>query len=163
MPMSAWIVLSLVAAHVFFVGVGCYAKQSGVVRFPERGLSYSLDDLRKLAGDSRLYVVPLLFPLDLIVMILLAGSLGWAASEWGPYGFYRGEAWHYAALPLAYLVADLAEDILLAALLSFVAPVTAATVRLLKTLTAIKLGAVYGSYLLVAAAAVASVIRYLQA
>ncbi len=86
---SIGLVVSVVAAFGMFWQVGNYAKGrfegSGFEpRFPEKTLSYDVDKFRRLtASDVRkAYVVPLLFPLDLIVMLALAGTMGAAIWYW---------------------------------------------------------------------------------
>ncbi len=57
-------------------------------------------------------MMPVLFPLDLIVMVVVAGATAWAAATWGP----QFSGWHvgwFLAVLLAYLAFDLAEDGLL--------------------------------------------------
>jgi len=53
-------------------------------RFPEKSLSYTAGQLGELVqSDLRIkYVFPILFPLDFIVMLALAGSMGAASSHW---------------------------------------------------------------------------------
>ena len=141
-----------VAAFGLYHLVGNYAKSrfenSGFEsRFPEKTLAYDREEFRHLtASDVRkAYVVPVLFPLDLIVMLALAGSMG--AAIWYWFG-QLGPLWAMLALvPLVYFVSDLAEECLLAWMLQ---PGNAwsATFGILKTLTAIKLGSVIASIIL---------------
>lgn len=149
---STGLVVSVAAAFGLFWLVGKYAeglfKESRLEsRFPETTLSYDPDKFRQLATSDvrKAYVVPLLFPLDLVVMLALAGSMG--AAIW----YWLGQAspaWAMLALvPLIYLVSDLAEDCLLAWMLQ---PDNAwpAMIGVLKTLTAIKLVSVIVSTML---------------
>ena len=178
---SFGLAVSVAVAFGMFLLVGNYAEGSFareklVSRFPEKSLNYSLDDLQKLVARSDLrkfYVFPLLFPLDFIVMLALAGSMGAAIWYWfGQFGpawamlalagsmgaaiwYWFGQlspAWAMLALvPLIYFVSDLAEDCFLAWMLQ---PDNAgpATICTLKTLTAIKLGSVIASIILTMAA-----------
>lgn len=160
MDRNAWIstgiTVSVLAAFGLFWLVGIYSegvfKESHIeVRFPEKKLSYDSEKFRELtASDVRkAYVVPLLFPLDLIVMLALAGSMG--AAIWYWFG-QLGPQWALLALvPMIYFVSDLAEDCLLAWMLQ---PGNAwsATIGMLKTLTAIKLGSAIASMVLTVAA-----------
>ena len=153
MDRGTWISIGLVvAAFGMFWLVGNYAesrfKGSGFEsRFPEKTLSYDVEKFRRLTTSDvrKAYVVPLLFPLDLIVMLALAGSMG--AAIW----YWLGQvnpAWAMLALvPLIYLLSDLAEDCLLAWMLQ---PDNAwpAMIGVLKTLTAIKLVSVIASTVL---------------
>jgi hypothetical protein len=157
-PMDrTWISIGLVVAIVTAFGlyhwVGNYAagpfeREKLASRFPEKSLDYSLGDLQNLVANADLrkfYVVPLLFPLDLFVMLALAGSMG--AAIWYWFGAL-GTGWALLALiPLIYLVSDLAEDGLLAWMLQ---PGNASqtTITALKTLTLIKLGSVIASAIL---------------
>jgi hypothetical protein len=154
---SIGLAVSVAVAFGMFSLVGDYAKdpftrEKLIPRFPERSLNYSLEDLQDLAEKSDLrkfYVFPLLFPLDFIVMLALAGSMG--AAIWYWFGQF-GPAWAMLALiPLIYFVSDLAEDCFLAWMLQ---PDNAgpATICTLKTLTAIKLGSVIASIILTVAA-----------
>jgi len=146
---SIGLVVSVVAAFGLFLLVGNYAEGrfegSGFEsRFPETTLGYDDDEFRGLTNSDvrKAYVVPLLFPLDLIVMLALAGSM--AAAIW----YWLGQvspAWTMLALiPLIYLVSDLAEDALLAWMLQ---PDTAwpEMIGVLKTLTAIKFASIIAS------------------
>jgi hypothetical protein len=150
---SIGLVVSVVAAFGMFWLVGNYAesrfKGSGFEpRFPEKTLSYDADKFRRLtASDVRkAYVVPLLFPLDLIVMLALAGTMG--AAIWYWFG-QASPAWAALALvPLIYLLSDLAEDCLLAWMLQPDNAWPAAMIGILKTLTAIKLVSVIASTVL---------------
>jgi hypothetical protein len=150
---SIGLVVSVVAAFGMFWLVGNYAesrfKGSGFEpRFPEKTLSYDADKFRRLtASDVRkAYVVPLLFPLDLIVMLALAGTMG--AAIWYWFG-QASPAWAALALvPLIYLLSDLAEDCLLAWMLQPDNAWSAAMIGILKTLTAIKLVSVTASTVL---------------
>jgi len=163
---SAGIAASVLAAFGLFWLVGEYAK--GVfresrleVRFPEKTLSYGREEFRQLtASDVRkAYVVPLLFPLDLIVMLALAGSMGVAIWYW--FG-QLGPLWAMLALvPVIYFVSDLAEDCLLAWMLQ---PSNAwsVTIGTLKTLTAIKHSSVIASVVLTVAAFLLWVCRTLS-
>lgn len=169
--MDAWIsvglFVSVAAAFGIFWLVGNYAesrfKGSGFEsRFPEKKLSYDDDKFRQLTTSDvrKAYVVPLLFPLDLIVMVALAGSMG--AAIWYWFG-QVGSVWAMLALvPLIYFLSDLAEDCLLAWMLQ---PDNAwpATIGVLKTLTAIKLFSVIVSTVLTVVAFLLWLYRALSA
>ncbi len=62
------------------------------------------------------YVFPILFPLDLVVMLALAGAMGAASSHWLAQ-IYPSAAWLGLVVPAVYLLSDLIEDCLLAWLL----------------------------------------------
>jgi hypothetical protein len=156
---SSWIsvglVASIMAAFGLFWLVGSYAETrfketSFKSRFPERTFRYDADKLRTLrsAEVRKTYVFPILFPLDLIVMLVLAGSM--AAAIW----YWLGQvspSWTILALiPLIYLVSDFAEDGLLAWMLQPASVWPDAMVKVLKTLTAIKLTGVIASMVVTA-------------
>ena len=159
MVRSSWIsvglVMSIMAAFGLFWLVGSYAEtrfkeSSFKSRFPERTFRYDADKLRTLGSSEmrRTYVFPLLFPLDLIVMLALAGSM--AAAIW----YWLGQAspaWSILALvPLIYFVSDLAEDGLLAWMLQPTSTWPDAMIGVLKALTAIKLASVMASLVVTA-------------
>jgi len=142
MRTAVWLIASYIIAHAIFFGVGKYAKSIGVDRMPERSLSYSVDDLSAVASEARGYIIPVLFPLDLIVMITLSLVLAMVAAYSGPYGFDVDRHWILLILPAAYLLFDLLEDGLLVLLLSDQLSITARTTAALKGLTGLKLGAI---------------------
>src|SRR5262245_14899913 len=121
------LVLALAVAFSVFWVVGELVKfpfdQAGFEsRFPEKkfyrtadlpDLTEKLDALAKDPALSSYYRKPVLFPADLLVMILLAGAMGAASYFWlgrlaGPW------AWAGLLFPAAYLLFDLVEDGLLA-------------------------------------------------
>lgn len=151
------LVVAVIAAFGLFWQVSNYSEarfagSSFKSRFPEKTFRYDADKLRALAssGMRKIYIVPLLFPLDLMVMLALAGSMGVAIWYW--FG-QASPAWTWLALiPLIYLISDLAEDCLLAWMLQ---PPTAwpdAMIGVLKTLTAIKLVSILASVIVTAIA-----------
>ena len=146
--MSIWVFIAYVIAHVIFKAVGILAACKKVDRSVERSLRYSTEDLRTAAANGRAYIFPFLFPLDLIVMLALAGSLALAAQYWG------SPIWVVPAC--VYLAFDLAEDGLLVLMLSGHVPISDRTVPVLKVLTGIKLLTVWiAEFIALAAFAVA--------
>lgn len=110
MRMHVPIVVTLLIAHAAFLMVGAYAESLQVVRLPEKVWGFVLPD--GFADSTGRYIMPVLFPLDLIVMVLVAGATAWAAATWGP----QISGWPvvlFLVLPLAYLAFDLVEDGLL--------------------------------------------------
>jgi hypothetical protein len=150
------VIAALIGAALFFNWVGTYAKTHGVNRDPEKTFLYTLSD--KITDSSGQYVVPVLFPYDLIVLLLLAGSLAAAGAIWGPLGL-GGPPLYYVVLPLAYLVFDLAEDSLLALILTDKVAIVAVTRVLLQVLTAGKLATVVLSMVQAGLAAVVALYR----
>jgi hypothetical protein len=148
--MTLWIVAAYLLAHAIFFGVGRLADAKGIDRTPERGISYSVATLQALAHRERRYVVPFLFPIDLIVMLALSGSLYAAARYWGSEGLHLWPA-------LVYLLFDLAEDSVLALMLAGRVPISARTVPALKLFTTVKFAAIgLAEVVAVAALAVAA-------
>lgn len=155
--------VSVLAAFFIFWLVGNYAetqfskssvdgKSSFESRFPEKTLCYSVEKFRDLAAADvrKAYVVPLLFPLDLFVMMVLAGSMGAAIWYWLN---LTSPAWTMLALiPLIYLVFDLAEDCLLAWMLQHGTAWADWVVWALKALTAVKFFSVIASMVVTAGA-----------
>lgn len=139
------IVIAYIAAHAIFYGVGWYADSISVTRVPERGLRYEVADLVKIADSQPRYIVPILLPLDVVVMFSLAGALAWAGYVFGAVAFPGWPAFAFLIPPLAYLAFDIAEDGFLAMLLGHLLPITASSVMALKVLTAVKLAAIVAS------------------
>lgn len=149
----------LVIAWSTFWLVGTYAARRLEVRlgpetvefasrFPERG-PYSTAQLnafvRQHSARSRFYVWPVLFPLDVVVMLMLAGAMGAASYYWIaqslPFGL-NSWAWIALIFPAAYFVADLVEDLILAVNLTVAdltsGLITDARVKILKAFTRLK-------------------------
>jgi hypothetical protein len=153
MRMSAIFVALVIAAWIIFLLVGSYAGRHLSVgdyesRFPERSTSYDAAELGTFASSQKyaaeFYVTPILVPLDLIVMILLAGSMA-AASHYWLQQFNFPIPWIALLLPAIYLVTDFVEDNLLAGYLLKPDTITSARVELLQWLTWLKIRAVIGA------------------
>jgi uncharacterized protein YjbI with pentapeptide repeats len=144
-----------VAWAVFFL-VGAFAKSKLQVRlqnssveipsrFPERSVTYSSEFLKAFVRDypsvAQYYRVPILFPLDLIVMLLLSAAMAAASWHWFAASGFR---WPMisAILPLLYFVADLAEDLRLRRLLNNPDAVTRNAVASFKILTVLKMATI---------------------
>jgi hypothetical protein len=148
----------VVIAFGLFWAVGKYSDRVFAkrfrTRFPEKTLSYSADQLGALVqSDLRMkYVFPILFPLDLAVMLALAGSMGAASSHW-IHQLHPPAASLGLIVPAVYLLSDLIEDCLLGWLLLRGDPkVAARTVSILKAVTTIKLGSIFAAIALTLAA-----------
>jgi hypothetical protein len=147
-PQTITLLLFIAVAWGVFFLVGGYAErrfdsERTRSRFPERS-PYQWTELRDLAIAkpylAAFYVCPVLFPLDLIVMLLLAGSMGLASAAWlRATGGNPG--WSYP-LPAIYLAADLIEDVMLAALLRHPEKITESSVHRLKGITKLKMAAI---------------------
>ena len=90
--------------------------------------------------DARKYIFPGLFPLDLVYLFCLGGTIALLS-----FGFANpatpDRLWLLLILPVGYMVADLTENLALARMLSSApAAITSATVTLVQSLTIIKLG-----------------------
>jgi hypothetical protein len=162
------IVLAILIGLAFglYEWVGSYAEpyftaEKLTSRFPEKELSYSSDQLGELVTSNvrNSYVFPILFPLDLLVMLALSASMGAACWYWTRQ-VYPAAACLVLLVPIAYLVSDLGEDILLAWLLwRGDASIAAASTPILKIITTIKLATIVGSMALTAIAFVAWLVR----
>jgi hypothetical protein len=94
------------------------------------------------------YVMPVLFPLDLLFLLLLGLLLGVASTT------LAGELLMLRAipsaiwwiLPLVYLVADLAEDTLMAGIFKSIVPLTGVSFRVLHALTMIKIASLTAAF-----------------
>lgn len=151
---SVVLVIFVASAIGLFLWVGNHAEtyfrgQGFESRFPEKTLSYSENDLRMLVkSDIRSsYISPILFPLDLAVMLALSISLGAASFFWARQ-LYPTLAQFALLLPAIYLLSDMIEDGLLIWLLRRGDPDTAASALLvLKAITAIKLATITGAFI----------------
>ena len=146
--------LGVATAGIYIVTRIIAARLGGFVaartlEHPATYQAYTTADLAQFVAAwphaARAYVVPVLFPLDLLFMILLGATLTVAAV-----GFSEGTAFAPAArffmiLPLVYLAADLAEDTMLARLLLAPSAITNDAVSGAKALTTLKLGALVAS------------------
>lgn len=125
-------------------------------RFPEKSLSYSSELFNSFLGTEQkavdYYRWPILFPLDLIVMILLTTAMGAASWYWFAASGCRMPVLA-VVLPLSYFLADLAEDIRLFRLL--VQPnASTSEIAALKKLTRLKFVTIIASMVQTAAALV---------
>lgn len=94
------------------------------------------------------YVMPVLFPLDLLFLLLLGSLLGVAsmtlAGELPPLRAIPGAIWWI--LPLVYLAADLAEDTLMVGIFKSIVPLTDGWFRVLHALTGIKIASLTAAF-----------------
>jgi hypothetical protein len=116
-------------------------------RFVETSTSYTPDSLARWVASSKAdaegYACPTLFPVDLLFMAFLAGLLGFVSVRAAvSVAILREAAPWFVALPALYLAVDLAEDAVLATLLTVPASITATTVTALHALTQIKIWSV---------------------
>jgi hypothetical protein len=147
-PHTIYLLLFIGFAWLAFFAVGNFAQgrfdsERTRSRFPERS-PYDWTELRDLAVTkphlAAFYVWPVLFPLDLIVMLLLAGSMGLASAAW--LRAAGGNPNFAYVLPAFYLVADLVEDSVLAGLLRNPAGITEHAVNRLKGITRLKMAGI---------------------
>jgi hypothetical protein len=123
-----WPLLAVVAALILFDAVGDMAQSLLVPRgnagrgflpsrFPEKTLSYSARDLQAFISrqpdSAKLYRLPILVPLDLLVMLALAASSAYASSVWFSAAGYEFLSRYSVVFPVLYLVVDLLEDVFL--------------------------------------------------
>src|SRR5262245_29828903 len=176
------IVLGVVAHALFFWVIPKIAKANGVnQRYFERSLRYlplqeGTDADRQHAANAELppfrefarfrsetaakYVSPVLFPLDVIMMVFLAAFLAVGSVTLASYVPWAANlTWLLVTAPILYLAFDLAEDTLLAWLLKNPDAVSPGPVWLLKFLTFWKLASLYVAYGLLAVVAIAALFR----
>lgn len=87
------------------------------------------------------YVVPVLFPLDIIFLLILGALLGFASvsfAEQIPF-LSRVPVWIWWVLPALYMIADVAEDSFIAVVLKGMVELTNDSYLLLSKLKALKL------------------------
>ena len=168
-----------VTAHaLFLVVIPRIAESHGVrTRHFERNINYrtfvdgpiearraaattppvSLREFAQLRPDlAAKYVVPVLFPLDVVMMAALAGFLALGSVTFGArVPLLTGWMTALIVLPAIYFVADLSEDVMLAWLLTSPAAVSALRVAVLKGLTLAKLGSLCLAYVQFVAIAIA--------
>jgi hypothetical protein len=120
-----------------------YSPQTGAVNFGIN-LTYTKATVQNLVRDHRAdaakYIYPGLFPLDLLFLVCLGGSIAMLSLGLGATPDNPGLAPMLLVLPVAYMVADLIENLLLAWLLSS-APeaIHDGNVTLVQSMTALKL------------------------
>jgi hypothetical protein len=145
---SATLACCVIGAFVLFFWANHVAedvfKNAFPSRFPEKGLLYPAKMLHDLViSDIRTrYTVPILFPLDLAVMLTLSASMAAASWYWLRQSHPRAArfALWFSGL---YLASDLIEDCLLTFLLAAGDPDRAvAMIWALKTITAVKLATI---------------------
>jgi hypothetical protein len=118
-------------------------------RFLEtRKVAYDADSLRRWAKQNPDaaygYAFPVLFPLDLLFMIIVGGACAAASVMSASYlGVSTGWLWPFLLLPVIYV--DLAEDTLLALMLTHPDTITDRMLAIVKPLTMIKIGAFVAS------------------
>jgi hypothetical protein len=150
MGTNAWAAIFVVAAWAIFWCAGEFIERGlGVKRFPEKSLSYEVRDIKDLAQNHKAtaakYVMPVLFPIDLFVMILLGGSMALASVLWARgLGLSPHWLWLVLLLPVAYVAVDLAEDTLLAVMLTLPGTIDGLSGPV-RALTAIKMATVFGA------------------
>jgi hypothetical protein len=155
------VVLGIVAHALFFWVVPKLAAAKGVHdRYFERSLGYAgtcpgTEQQRRDAAkaeppclqafvefrpeEARNYAFPVLFPYDLIMMVFLAGFLAVGSVTFGAQvPLVAGKTLLLVAMPILYFVADLAEDGVLAWLLTHHGAVSDSRVITLKCLTVAK-------------------------
>jgi hypothetical protein len=143
-----WLVSLLALALAAFFGVGEFAKRClKVDRFLEHNASYEVPQLDALVSQTPdiafRYAMPVLFPLDLFVMILIGGACAIASLVWVRYlGAPWDWAWLVLLVPIFYVAVDLAEDSMLALMLTKSVGIDQTVVGFTKALTVMKLASV---------------------
>ena len=113
-------------------------------RFLEKSSGYTAETLQnwvtKNSEDARRYVIPVLFPLDLLFMSFLAATLA-VFSTWlvQSIGWLNRFVWAVTLLPALYVTADLVEGLLLARLLTNPTVINHASVTITQVVTQTKI------------------------
>jgi hypothetical protein len=140
----------LAAAVVIGVAAARVAQSSGpdvAKRFLEVTPDYTAEGLRHWISNSgtqlHRYVYPVLFPLDILFLMALAGFFAVAsiataqALQWG-----RNSLWIFAIFPVLYAACDFIENVMLARLLLSPTAVTDHAVTRAQTVTHLKFATV---------------------
>lgn len=120
-----------------------HSPQTGAVNFGIN-LTYTRATVQNLvrdhSADVAKYIYPGLFPLDLLYLVCLGGAIAMLSLGLGATPDNPGQASMLLVLPVAYMVADLIENLLLAWLLTS-APeaIHDGNVTLVQSMTALKL------------------------
>jgi hypothetical protein len=150
------IALALVAGTLLAFGLSRFVAErygSDVKsRFIERGAIYTADSLAKWvtshSADAAGYACPTLFPVDLLFMAFLAGMLGFVSVRAAvSMPALAGAASWFVVLPSVYLGVDLAEDVVLATLLTLPTAINPTNVTILHALTRVKIWSVTAALL----------------
>jgi hypothetical protein len=143
---------------IALIGVGWLMRSIAQEKWPHAAAinfgmtpSYSPATVRSLidehGAEATRYIFPGLFPLDLLFLICLGGTLALFSLGFAE-GGATGRLWLVLLLPVGYMIADLAENVALARLLSGAAEaVTGGMVTFTQALTILKQVLVVGSAL----------------
>jgi hypothetical protein len=89
---------------------------------------------------ARDYVFPVLFPIDLLFLVFLGATLAMiSAMAAGSIGSLSGIMWLFVLVPALYVAADLAEDTLLAVMLTFPTTISETVYGIVQVLTTVKI------------------------
>jgi hypothetical protein len=110
-----------------------------------RNVDYTAADVAALAQDQRTaagYVVPILFPLDLLLLASLAAfMMTWSVHFAGAAGIPAPWIWLAIVVPVIYMAADLSENTLLARMLTDPTTISERAVAVAQATTQLKLAA----------------------
>lgn len=163
--------LLLLAATVIVYAIGRVVPSWEGSTRPRRWLETSADYTKVQLADwvkaepryAARYVMPTLFPLDLLFMAFLAAFLASASmTSAQSVGALTPIAWLFVLIPVVYLAIDLAEDVVLASLLTHPESIADASVGVAHVLTRLKIWSVTAAFgqtaLLVVGAGIARLI-----
>lgn len=144
---------SALCLGIFFlialIGVGWLMRSVAFEKWPHAAAinfgmkpTYTPATVRALIDEhpteATRYILPGLFPLDLLFLICLGGTIAMFSLGFSE-GGATGRLWLVLLLPVGYMVADLAENVALARMLGGgTSGVTSATVTLTQALTIVK-------------------------
>jgi hypothetical protein len=167
------VVLFIAAGLLVYWGVGKLGQRMAVTysapelypRMFEKNTDYDLSRVQTFVSNNpkaaNYYVFPLLFPLDLFVMILLGGAAAYASvMSARTLGVPLDWIWLVLVLPVFYVAFDLVEDTLLALLLTDERTHTESFIWFVKSITTVKLASVIAAGAQTAALLVAVPLRW---
>jgi hypothetical protein len=145
--MKAALWMTLLSTVVLFAAIYGAQKYYGVedYKVTGRNVDYTAADVTALAKNQRTaagYVVPILFPLDLLLLASLAAFMTtWSVHFAGAAGIPAPWVWLVIVVPVIYMAADLSENTLLARMLTDPATISERAVAVAQATTQLKLAA----------------------
>jgi hypothetical protein len=145
--MKAALWMTLLSTLILFAAIYGAQKYYGVedYKVTGRNVDYTAADVTALAQNQRTaagYVVPILFPLDLLLLASLAAfMMTWSVHFAGAAGIPAPWVWLVIVVPVIYMAADLSENTLLARMLTDPATITERAVAVAQATTQLKLAA----------------------
>jgi len=139
---------TLLSTVIFWFGVMPVAERyCGLDQYKVTGknVDYGVSDVEALAKNDRAaagYVLPILFPLDLLLLASLAAfMITWSLYFAGGAGIPAASTWLVIIVPVIYMAADLSENCLLARMLTDPTTISNRAVVIMQATTQLKLAA----------------------